>query len=92
MGKIMRELIKKHEALQLAREVERAKQDSTKEISIAKATIIVVEQYKKAQSPATKQGKEHNKTFNDILTDKVDIDNYGIYDKDGEILMGVNGI
>lgn len=83
MGKIMRELIKKHEALQLAREVEKAKQDSTKEISIAKATTIVVEQYKKAQSPATKQGKEHCKNnVMDILTDKVDLDNGYICDKE----------
>lgn len=83
MGKIMRELIKKHEALQLAREVERAKQDSTKEISIAKATTIVVEQYKKAQSPATKQGKEHYKNnISNILTDKVDLDNGYICDKE----------
>lgn len=82
MGKIMRELLEKDKALQLAREVERAKQDSTKEISITKATTIVAQQYKKAQSLAAKQGKEHCKNnVNDILTDKVDVDNSEVFDK-----------
>lgn len=93
MGKIMRELLKKHEALQLAREVARAKQDTIKEISVTEATTIIAEQYKKAQSLTDQdKGKEHSKIINDILTDKVDIDNYGIYEKDGETLMGVDEI
>lgn len=80
MGKIMRELIKKHEALKLAREVEKAKQDSTKEISIEKATTIVAQQYKKAQSLTDQdKGKEHPKTFNDIIPLGTDIDNGDIY-------------
>ena len=37
--------------------------------------------YKKAQSLATKQGKEHNKTFNDIISETEDLDNGEVYDK-----------
>jgi len=78
MGEIW-ELVKKHEALKLAKEVARAKQDTTKEIGVVEATTIVAEQYKKAQSLAAKQGKEHNKITNAILTDKVNIDNGDLY-------------
>lgn len=35
----------------------------------------VTEMYKKVQSPATKQGKEHIKTINDIIPLGSDIDN-----------------
>lgn len=34
----------------------------------------------KAPSLATKQGKEHNKTFNDIITDSESIDNGEVFD------------
>lgn len=40
-----------------------------------------------AQSLATKQGKEHNKTFNDIIPPGADIDNDQVYIvKTGEVL------
>lgn len=39
-----------------------------------------------AQSLATKQGKEHTKTFNDIIADDEDIDNDKVIDIDsGEV-------
>lgn len=56
---------------------------------------ILLEELEKeiAQSLATKQGKEHLKNnINDILTDKVDLDNYGIYENNGQTLMGVDEI
>ena len=37
--------------------------------------------YEKAQSLAAKQGKEHNKTFNDIISETEDLDNGEVYDK-----------
>lgn len=41
----------------------------------------VKEMYKeRAQSLATTQEKEHNKTFNNIISDKEDIDNNEVYD------------
>lgn len=41
----------------------------------------LIEEYKKAHSLATTQENEHSKNnVNDILTDKVDIDNGEIYD------------
>ena len=46
-----------------------------------------------AQSLATTQEKEHYKNnISNILTDKVDLDNYGVYDKNGQTLMGVDEI
>ena len=53
-------------ALEMAKEVERiyAEKKDYKE-----AYRQVVEMYKKSSIPATTQGKEHNKTFKDSITE-----------------------
>ncbi|MDB1969444.1 hypothetical protein [Clostridium tertium] len=73
--------------LEMAKEIVKIVQENN--VSVQE----LIEEYKKAQSLATKQGKEHLKNnITDILTDKVDIDNYGVYDKNGQTLMGVDEI
>lgn len=59
--------------LEMAKEIEVASLYT--ELNILAATRLVSEQYKKAQSPATKQGKEHEQLFNDIISDAEDVDN-----------------
>ena len=39
------------------------------------------EMYEEAQSPATNKGKEHEKSFNDIIPLGTDIDNGEVFDK-----------
>lgn len=53
-------------ALEMAKEVERVYRDT---LDYKASYRQVVEQYKKAQSPATKQGKEHEKIFKDSITE-----------------------
>lgn len=73
--------------LEMAKEIVKIVQE--KNISVQE----LIEEYKKAQSLATKQGKEHYKNnINDILANKVDLDNYGIYENNGQTLMGVDEI
>lgn len=73
--------------LEMAKEIVKIVQENN--VSVQE----LIEEYKKAQSLANKQGKEHLKNnITDILTDKVDIDNYGVYDKNGQTLMGVDEI
>ncbi len=81
MGKLMQEFLEKDKALELAREVEKVKEDMTKQLNVNAVTRPVAEQYKKAHY-STDQSKsyEYLKTFNDIITDKEDIDNGEIYD------------
>lgn len=82
----MQEFFEKDKALELAREIEKVKEDMNKQLNVNAVTRLVVEQYKKAQSPATKQGKEHNKIFNDIIPPGTDIDNDQVYiEETGEI-------
>ena len=60
------------------RDLEIAKETArlyAEEVNYNAALIKAKEMYKKAQSPATKQGKEHRKLSNDIITDNLDIDN-----------------
>lgn len=87
MGIQMQEIFERYKALELAKEVEKAKEDMTKQLNVEAVTRLVVEQYKKAQSLATKQGKEHTKTFNDIIADDEDIDNGEVFDiKSGQTI------
>lgn len=80
----MQEFLEKDKALELSKEIEVTALETN--LNINAATRLVAEQYKKAQSPATKQGKEHNKTFNDIIPPGTDIDNEQVYIKEtGEI-------
>lgn len=64
--------------LEMAKEIERVYRDT---LNYEAAYRQVTEQYKKAHY-STDQSKsyEHNKTFNDIITDKEDIDNNEVYD------------
>ena len=64
MGKLMREILEKAKALEVSKEIETAYLYSNLN---AAAEREVLEQYKKAQSLATKQGKEHIKEFNEII-------------------------
>ena len=83
----MQEVFEKSKALELAREVEKVKEDMTNQLNVNSLTRLVAEQYKKAQSPATKQGKEHSKTFNDIIPPGTDRDNDQVYiEETGEVL------
>ena len=71
--------------LKIAREIERIALENN--ISVQ----YLIEQYKKAQSPATKQGKELTKTINDIIPPGTDIDNGQVYIKEtGEVLKDLN--
>lgn len=76
----MQEFVDKEKALELSKEIEAAALETN--LNIKEAERLVLEQYKKAHSLATTQGKEHNKTFNDIITDDEDIDNGEIYRMD----------
>lgn len=76
----MQEFVNKEKALELSKEIEAAALETN--LNIKAAERLVLEQYKKALSLATTQGKEHNKTFNDIITDDEDIDNGEIYRMD----------
>lgn len=76
----MQEFVNKEKALELSKEIEAAALETN--LNIKAAERLVLEQYKKAHSLATTQGKEHNKTFNDIITDDEDIDNGEIYRMD----------
>lgn len=49
--------------------------------AIRQAKEMYKDQLEKAQSLATKQGKEHTKTFNNIIADTEDLDNGQVYDK-----------
>lgn len=51
------------------------------------------EMYKKSCSqPASNENNDNEKILNDILTDKLEIDNYGVYDKDGQTLRGLDEV
>ena len=73
----MQEFVNKEKALELSKEIEAAALETN--LNIKAAERLVLEQYKKAHSLATTQGKEHNKTFNDIIPLGTDIDNGDIY-------------
>lgn len=61
--------------LEIAKEVENIKLNTDINISTEDMAKLVSGQYKKAQSLATKQGKEQDKTTNDIIPPETDIDN-----------------
>ena len=61
--------------LEIAKETVRLYQEDQEGLHYNAALRKAKEMYKKAQSPATKQGKEHRKLFNDIIPDNLDIDN-----------------
>lgn len=87
MGKIMRELLERNKALELAREVEKVKEDMTNQLDVQAVTRLVAEQYKKNHLHSDQTNEDDNeKILNDILTDKLEIDNYGVYDIDGQTL------
>lgn len=75
------------EALRLAKEVENIKINTDIFLSVNAMSRLVAEQYKKnhLHSDQTNEG-DNKKILNDILTDKLEIDNHGIYDKDGQTL------
>ena len=50
--------------------------------ALRRAKDIYIDELKKAQSLATKQGEEPMKPLQNIITDKEDIDNNEIYDID----------
>lgn len=93
MGKIMRELLERDKALELAREVEKVKEDMTNQLDVQAVTRLVAEQYKKnhLHCDQTDEG-DNEKILNDILTDKLEIDNHGIYNKDGQTLRGLEDL
>jgi len=90
VGKLMQEILKR--AAYKKRLAELEKQiylDQAKEVDLLmeeegltyEAALRKVESmYEKAQSLATKQGKEHTKTFNEIISDTEDLDNGEVYD------------
>lgn len=84
MGKLIQNILKreayKKKLTQLEKEIYL---DQAKEVDVLVQTGLsyiaalreVKEMYEKAQSPATKQGKEHEQLFNDIISDAEDVDN-----------------
>ena len=87
MGKLMQEIFEKDKALELAKEVEKVKEDMTNQLNVNAVTRLVAEQYKKNCPHSDQTNEDSNKNIiNDILTDKVDIDNNGIYDRTGETI------
>lgn len=93
MGKIMQELLERDKALELAREVEKVKEDMTNQLDVQAITRLVAEQYKKnhLHSDQTDEG-DNEKILNDILTDKLEIDNHGINNKDGQTIRGLDEV
>lgn len=75
MGKLMQEFFEKEEALELAKEVEKAKEDMAKQLNVNAATRIIAEQYKKSCSqPASKRNND-TKTTNLSIADEEYIGN-----------------
>lgn len=88
MGKLMQEVFEEFEALELAKEVEKAKEDMTKNLNVNAVTRLVAEQYKKAHSlcDQTKEN-ESMKLLNKIIPPGTDIDNDQIYiEENGQVL------
>ena len=67
---------------EIADEARKLQKDYSLEYNVAirQAKEMYKDQLEKAQSLATKQGKEHNKTFNDIISETEDLDNGEVYD------------
>ncbi|MDU5108860.1 MAG: hypothetical protein E6248_00320 [Clostridium sp.] len=93
MGKIMRELFERDKALELAREIEKVKEDMTNQLDVKAVTRLVAEQYKKnhLHCDQTDEG-DNEKILNDILTDKLEIDNHGVYREDGQTIRGLDEV
>lgn len=51
MGKLIQEFLEREKALELAKEVEKVKEDMTNQLNVKAVIRLVEEQYKKAQSP-----------------------------------------
>lgn len=72
---------------------EEAKRLTMEGLEFQEALRQAKEMYKKScSSPASIRNNDNEKILNDILTDKVDLDNYGVYGEDGQTLMGVDEI
>lgn len=70
MGKQMQDIFDKFEALELAKEVEKAKEDMSKQLNVNAATRLISEQYKKSCSqPASKRNND-TKTTNLSIADE----------------------
>ncbi|MDU2156543.1 MAG: hypothetical protein E6344_19620 [Clostridium sp.] len=70
MGKQMQDIFDKFEALELAKEVEKAKEDMSKQLNVNAATRLIAEQYKKSCSqPASKRNND-TKTTNLSIADE----------------------
>lgn len=70
--------------LEIAKEVERLTLEG---MTYDKALIKPKEIYKNVQSPATKQGKEHTKSINDIIPLGTDIDNNDLFIQKGDMYI-----
>lgn len=81
------------EALRLAKEVENIKINTDIFLSVNAMSRLVAEQYKKNHLHSDQTNEDDNeKILNDILTDKLEIDNYGVYDKDGQTLRRLDEV
>ena len=71
----MHEVFEKEKALELAKEVEKAKEDMSKQLNVNAATRLIAEQYKKSCSqPASKRNND-TKTTNISIADEEYIGN-----------------
>lgn len=50
------------------------------------------EMYKKSCSQPASNENNNEKILNNILTDKLEIDNLGVYDKDGQTIRGLDEV
>ena len=89
MGELMQKYLKMEAYKRRAAELEKQIYlDQAKEVDLLMREGLTYEvalrkvksMYEKAQSLATKQGKEHNKTFNEIISETEDLDNGEVYD------------
>lgn len=72
---------------------EEAKRLTMEGLEFQEALRQAKEMYKKSCSqPASNENNDNEKILNDILTDKLEIDNHGIYNKDGQTLRGLEDL
>lgn len=91
MGKLMQEFLEKEKALELSKEIEVAALETS--LSINAATRLIAEQYKKNHLHSDQTNEDDNeKILNDILTDKLEIDNYGVYENDGQTIRRLDEV
>lgn len=75
MGKLMQEYFEKEKALELAKEVEKAKEDMSKQLNVNAVTRLVSEQYKKSCSKPASKRNNNTKTTNLSIADEEYIGN-----------------